>query len=799
MIDFLYYDTETCGLHGLPVLIQYALNDGEIVLFEPWKRPIQDTLELIQWMMTKINVGFNLVFDHFHLSKLYTLFCLIGDNCGNIVPETLSEEYIAGLEEQARFVDLCLRPVGAIDLMLMAFKGPYQSLMERKDIRVKQIANLVRAKLEKEIALGDMYFANKANMDDPHWSIVGHKHDGEDQVAWRDIKLGFAPSGSLKSLAKELLGEKDVFKFKDIMPARMPKDKKLGYAPFAKAHMGTERDSWYGYLKEHIEFWHTDKRGRKYAYKDVDFTRRLHQHEHFRESDPQDRDSLLACHVASVRWRGFDLDIKALTALREKYQKVQESVPQAGNACMQYLSEGLGEIRSQIILQRGTGKPVMQKLIAEWGKDTPGVDRMIKVMKARQAKKRVEMVDKLLWAGRWHPSYKIMGTLSNRMSGRDGLNPQGFPRQPEFRNCFLMTQDPNEDYQYGDFDSFEIAIAASAYNDDQLNEDLRSGRKFHGLFGAALFNKTYEQILADKAMYSDAKIAGFSNLYGGTWMTMVINQGIDEETAKSGEQRFLKKYTSVAEARKDAMDKFCSMRQPDGVGTNIEWHDPADYIESLLGFRRYYTLENQIVKALYDLSSNAPDEWTAYDVCKACNGEGVVSVTMGGVCNRCKGSGCTIATCQRRDRRQTLKGAAQSALFLAAFQVQSANMRSAANHVIQSTGGEICKELQVRIAKLQPVGIHKFLVRTANVHDEVETVVHKSVKHRPAEIVQDILNDYRDLIEFIGMGWVTGMKYWKDEEIDCVCGDCHGTRFEGTIEEIEGEKKYTECPMVGVL
>ena len=36
-----FIDSETCGLHGMAVLIQYAEDDGEIQLFSPWTRPIQ--------------------------------------------------------------------------------------------------------------------------------------------------------------------------------------------------------------------------------------------------------------------------------------------------------------------------------------------------------------------------------------------------------------------------------------------------------------------------------------------------------------------------------------------------------------------------------------------------------------------------------------------------------------------------------------------------------------------------------------------------------------------------------------
>ena len=104
----IFYDTETCGLHGMAVLIQWAEDDGEVQLFEPWTNPISDTLRLIEKFMSHDDgvVGFNLAFDHFHLCKLYTTFSLWHDHSEN--PENIIDE-LAELEMQARD-GLCLKP-----------------------------------------------------------------------------------------------------------------------------------------------------------------------------------------------------------------------------------------------------------------------------------------------------------------------------------------------------------------------------------------------------------------------------------------------------------------------------------------------------------------------------------------------------------------------------------------------------------------------------------------------------------------------------------------------------------------
>ena len=72
----LTFDTETCGRYGMPVLLQYAVEDGPIMLENLWLQPIGHTLRLIEWMLEHTVVGFNLAFDWFQLCKLYTTFRL---------------------------------------------------------------------------------------------------------------------------------------------------------------------------------------------------------------------------------------------------------------------------------------------------------------------------------------------------------------------------------------------------------------------------------------------------------------------------------------------------------------------------------------------------------------------------------------------------------------------------------------------------------------------------------------------------------------------------------------------------
>ena len=115
--------------------------------------------------------------------------------------------------------------------------------------------------------------------------------------------------------------------------------------------------------------------------------------------------------------------------------------------------------------------------------------------------------------------------------------------------------------------------------------------------------------------------------------------------------------------------RFVLLHDPAGRHRHeVVWKEPADYAETMLGFRRYFTLENRIARAIFDLARKPPKHW------KDCK----VKVV-------------------RRDRVQTAGGAVSSALYGAAFSMQAANMRAAANHEIQSPGAEITKHVQRKI------------------------------------------------------------------------------------------------------
>lgn len=759
----IFFDTETCGLHGPIVLYQYAIDDGPINMHDIWLEPARTTIELFEQLCFEDVVGFNLAFDWFHVCQMYTTMILLS----NIDDPPDPVEY-ALLEPLGRYGP-CLKPRGALDLMLHARKGPYQSTMPRADIVIKRVPTALawelQAVLNDRIKLNDLYFAKKQDYK-KRWGV----DDIEEEPEFKNIILRFAPSSALKALATDALGVKSPKLFSDVEPPSKSMPEESGWAPFALAHGNT--DNWNGAWPDagkimvHIEHWATNQEAREYAMNDVKYTRMLY--EHFKRPAANDEDSILACMVGAVRWRGFNINLQKIQVLKEKKKAVLDNAPIDFNSvrvCRTYLEEVLNDTEKLAVMEDGkvSTRAIILEEVSKWRKEDvctecngfgcmhceeglikseekhPAARRAAQILEMRRASKEIELYDKLLQAGRFHASFNVIGTLSNRMSGSDGLNAQGIKRDKEVRECFQLS-DMDMILCGGDFESFEVTLMDAVYSDPDLRADLKSGKKIHGLFGSILFNIPYEEVLKTKGLpgdrdkYTRAKNGVFALAYGGEAYTLVNRVGVDEKTANEAYQKWVSKYVVWGKERQRIFDMFCSMRQPGGIGTEVQWSEPADYIESMFGFKRYFTLENQICSVLYELGTKLPKRFSQLKL----------SVT-------------------RRDRVQTAGGAVRSALFAAAFALQAANMRAAGNHVIQSSGATLTKRLQCRIWGIQPHGIHTWCVVPFNVHDELMVPAKPEYVEQINTIVSDFITENRAKVPLLDISWHDDMASWAEK------------------------------------
>ena len=564
----------------------------------------KETLKIIEEIVNSTVIAFNLSFDWFHICQTYTTLIQFKDK--NICPVDKINDY-ADYEELGRFGP-CLKPKSALDLLVLARRGKFQNTMARSDIRIKkiptQLSSLLCDKLNETIILDDLLFAKRL---DPstRFQIFDIKNDVGDTITeFKDLVLKFNPSAKLKDLAKYALKvNPDKIKlFSDIELPPKSRPFELGYAPFAKASFIDSngvikyptRKNWFnkwpdlGKIRLHIKHWNNNESARVYARDDVVYVKKLY--DYFEKPPDGDTDSILTCMIGAVRWKGFNIDVEGIKKLKKKKLKwlddFKESLKEQYNfninlnspeVVKKYIMEKMDETE-KIAIQKSTARAILEA-ISKWKKSTicdycngegcvkcanglvvnnikhEAAIRANNVLTYRYAKKEIEQLDKLITAGRFHASFKVIGALSGRMSGSDGLNAQGIKRTKEVRSLFPLADDDMV-LSGGDFSGFEVTIADAVYNDPVLHKELKDGKSIHALLGCSLFNKEYDEIVKTKGLegakdlYGRAKTGVFAMLYMGEAYTLSNRVGISEEQAISGYEMFCEKYKVLASERK---------------------------------------------------------------------------------------------------------------------------------------------------------------------------------------------------------------------------------------------------------
>jgi hypothetical protein len=237
--------------------------------------------------------------------------------------------------------------------------------MARDDIRIKRVptilAQALADELEQRVQIDGIYFARRKDKYAPHWKVF----DIEDDPNFKDIVLGFAPKGDLKTLAKHALGVKDdvLLRYSDIEidKALFPIEK--GWAPFALAvgRPGRWNGAWPEVIKYHIDHWYYREDARRYAKDDVVYTRGLEKH--FGCPEPGDDDSELACMVAAVRWRGFKVDLDKMKEQQIAALAKAKDIPTAPRQAAYFINEVVSASEAAVI--QGSTKKIILEQISE--------------------------------------------------------------------------------------------------------------------------------------------------------------------------------------------------------------------------------------------------------------------------------------------------------------------------------------------------------------------------------------------------------------------------------------------------
>jgi len=791
-----FADSETCGFHGVPVTFQWAINEGPINLHHIWSEPIHKTLALIEEMVANRVVFHNARFDWFHISKIYNMFKNLD---ATIIPNMCSMDFWAEREFASQYGP-CLKPAACVDTLLLASKGDMQSsLMDSKPIWVRRVpvglSRPLMNMLEERTQLPWILFANRGKPNSPRWSMSECTDEkGNPDIGFKDLKLSFSPSKSLKHLAAFLCDHDVEHKFEDIAFAEFPAEE--GFAPFAKLLSSPEREwlyngkpTWPALLPQHIAHWANDTDAKKYAEDDITMLRKLYN---YFGSPEDDSDSIIACQVASVRLRGFNVDLDGVREQLKKSLGIVHTAKLNVNSPKQvlgYVAEAM-DTMEQFILADGCDQTVIDEIKKrdtlderevcsccdtdesifedddEDGCGTenditrvdgvcqrceglgtvgpgpmPVVGRVEHVELIRRHKKRVELYDKLILAKRAYPDFSVIGTKSGRMSGAGGLNFQGIDHSHEVRRLFVLA-DEGLVLSAGDYSSQELAIAATTMQDEDLMRDMKSGKSLHGIFAAGLFETTYEDIMKtyvedSDERYGKGKSAVFLTLYGGTFETLARNCGVEVGVAERAYNKMVQKYPKMGSTRKAITERFSSLTMGDD-GHHVFKLPEKQYIESVFGFKRHFTVEYKVQSMIWETMRNLPDEWRE------------------------------LKLKVQRDRRnteriQTICGAVISALYGSCYSIQNQIIRASNNHVIQSTGRHLTVGMQGAIWDLQPQGVRPMVLTLMSIHDELATVSEASLITGIRDAVAVKVAEQREKVPLTSIDWFTNNKSWAEK------------------------------------
>lgn len=730
----LFLDTESVGLSGPLTTIQ-VLKDGNYTLFQVWKHTVQETLALIEEILADEKlVIFNAEHEAFIITKWWNVFNLIQDKTQLPDPKEVRE-----IEENLNYSKLlCLRPKSILDLYVVA----KQTIMSfavgkvKRPIEIRKVPSDAATPLKEILEnyaskLPQILFAKfKNKMPGDLWEITPHKEKG-----FVDFKLSFNPSLTLKSIIRFLFPGEERWSLE--IPGRyLPNDKKE-FKPW--------NDLWPKVLSYHIKHWESE-RGQQYASNDVYDLQKLLNfliETKLVFPDKSHVDSDLAWHVGSVRAIGFCIDNASLDELIDKFQKKLSSIPATSSQkSLAWLREVLTPDKYWLVADTNTKKTLIP--LTRMKDEFPELaERAQELIDYRGASKRIDILMKLKEVGRYHPSFEISGTLSGRMSGRGGFNPQGIAKEKEIRSLFLLA-DEGYFLSGGDFSSQEITILDAVVKDEKLHNLIAKNPKIiHKFMAYCLYGckrttentfewaSEFKDFEPSKEQYYNAKQCVYALVYGSQIDTFTKTSKVSLEQASAGLNKFKKELPGLTAFSDKIFSDFCSMTQPNGIGTQIIWKDPVKVATSIFGFSRSYALENLICKYLFGLAANPPQS---------------IKILKGKVV--------------RRNKEQSIVGATQSAIYATCFAMQADNLRSAGNHYIQSPGATVTKLIQWKLLNLQPIGIDEFKIKLYNVHDELLAV--NKDKNLVTEIVQKEVALLRHVIPLLDIDWKDDVSSWGE-------------------------------------
>lgn len=714
MLRILWLDVETVGLNGPIMRIQYAVDDGPIKFLDcPEWAGCGELLEVMANPSTLL-VAYNAGFDVYHLYRWM-------------------HEY--GYTRPLDSPDRPVKPSSCrvLDLQIPCLlHGPFKNFAfskgkARSVARVRRIprkaAEIVRSKVLASIQ--------------PHVPSEFKIVTGEHEVKGKpdQVTLSFSVEGRATLKAHARYYGAPTISLPDVWPL-VDRELEKPWLPYYDPEVyEATKQKCLQIMSDPTSAFHT------YCRLDIHFLR-LVAAELMTKMGLTDIIQIVDHHsdcvhaVAYTRYHGFKVDRNILERTKTYYEKrVKQAEEALEGVDLKSSKQRLDKLRMVDPLV-GSSKRAVLEVLAKSDRPSAAIaGAMLDFGKYRQ---RLLQVEKVLECstGHAHPDLRVMGTATGRMAGTSGINWQGIAQAEKDEQGQLVGLRAALNIEWGgDFDALEVTIAAAAYEDAQLQQDLDEGVDLHSMSGSLIPSSikkglSYETIRSGyknkdpncTKIRKRGKSGVFSTLYGA--QPQKISEVLDcgEEEAAQYQKNLFGRYQGIGEFRAKMQAKFCTADVDQWSEASVGRMERS--ITDKLGFTRNFDFEAEVSNALWMLG-----------------GKGI----------RTGLNGTVTRTAEKGP--QTIDNAVKSALLGSSIAIQAAVWRQACNSPIQSVGANLTKILMAEIW-------NRLRVPMANCHDELLGTGSALDKLRAIE--QEFLAKYRAIVKSLNIE-IKQAERWSDK------------------------------------
>jgi DNA polymerase I-like protein with 3'-5' exonuclease and polymerase domains len=728
----LYLDTETVGLMGPVKLIQYSIDRGPVQFIrlpKGWlevRNPEIEKLFALLYRRDVTLIGFNAGFDLF---KLYQLAHQMLE-----LPQTSRERPVPPF--LCKTLDLYTHAVRVGPFAPWAFTkktGRRVVMLRRVPVVAKDlVAEVVEREMSKRLPAG-------VKVKRSEHKIAGKK----DLITLSWITIA---SNGLKALAEHFSGEPPI-KLADVWP--LPDWKEETWLPY------WEHDPRYEAVEaecDKVLSGELECSKKFYEYAERDITNLYVVEDGLKNPQPDHHDAAVEC-VAYTRYYGFEVDGEALERTLAHYRaQVASCESLLAGTNLRSSKDRLRRLKQELPFIGNSSKITLKSIVNDPKYANHSIYPVCQAMLGYgAAKQRLDQALKLAQCqtGRAHPELRVMGTATNRMAGAAGFNYQGIAQVEKINGQLIGLRACIKTAAGGDFKSFEVAIAASAWQDRQMLSDLDNEVDMHTAVmvtahPAVKGKLTYEEAIAAKEDKSnpfyplvkrcrdETKRITFGILYGAAApkINEVLGFNIDDPRGQEVLDGFFTRYADAGAFRAQEERRFCT--------ADVETWDVnsvstmARNASNLTGSTRHFDFECDVAAILWKIGRN----FGKYvDVARIPTG--------------------TIVRTEMKDI-QTIKGAVQSAFLGGALAIQQAVCRAAINTPIQAAGGNLTKMLKAKLW----YALHTPML---NIHDELQWARHWNFNaEKVRNGIDEFVAEWKPHVKHIGLDYKETTR-WSDK------------------------------------